>query len=157
MSKRNKNVGVQHHPDHGTAARYEETFDDDPLPSEQKIIALHAIDADILPWLKRTYEREQSNSHEYNMKVLEVRAAKDQSDNKDRRQRRGFRWVALVSATIILLGCCGWGGYLIYMGNKHGIAMLGVPVMLTIGSLIKAKMDSNKKKKEKGTNLAKES
>jgi len=123
------------------AAHYQESIDDDPLPNEQKILALHQIDPDILPWIKRTYEKALDQQHEYNIKQLEAKSAMDKSDRKDRAAKRAFRWMATISASIILLGCCAGGGYLIYLDKPGGAAMLGVPVMLTIGALISNKVN----------------
>lgn len=151
MTKHKRTAGLQHHPVQGSAAHIQESFDDDPLPSEQKILALHQIDPEILPWLKENIAKSRDQQHEYQMKKLDAKIAMDKSDRAERRNRRAFRWVAMLGAIVLMVGCCGAGGYLIYQGKPHGELLLGVPVMFVIGGLISATIDSKRKPKPQKT------
>ena len=125
MSQKKRTAAMQNHPEHGVAAQFHESIDDDPLPNEQKILALHQIDNDILPWLKRNYEKARDQQHEYNMEQLKAKAALDRDDRKDRAARRGFRWVVTLTSAFLLLVCCVSGGYLIYIDKPLGATQIG--------------------------------
>lgn len=62
---------------------YEETFDDSLLPDAAEIQKLHAIDPEILEWLKKRAEKEQEFRHETFQKRVDI----------VRRSEGGERWI----------------------------------------------------------------
>jgi uncharacterized membrane protein len=136
MGNRRRQRQVEAHPDKGIRVADAETFDDDPLPSEDKLLALHNIDPTILPWVKARLEEEQDLRHEIIRRRTSIAEKAQDTASRTAKTDGTYKILAMVVASLLLIGCCVAAFVLILNGQKLGALFIGGPVMMVVAAII---------------------
>jgi uncharacterized membrane protein len=145
MGNRKSQKQIEAHPEKGVRYAHAESVDDDPLPSEQKILALHGIDPSILAWVKEKVDKEQDFRHEIIRRRTKI--AEDAQETTGRVAKKdGFVKVfSLVIGGLLLVGCCLGAYLLIAAGRDIGWVLVGPPVMMVLAAIVSGKKTDSKK------------
>jgi uncharacterized membrane protein len=145
MSKHRKEIRAAQN---NEVARLEHTevFDDNLLPDASEIEKLHAIDPQILPWLKARAEKEQDFRHNSFDKRVQI------TENHNKREHNTTRMALMIY--FFLVAACLVASYLLISNDKKiaGSIFGGVGVIMALAVLITRKSnplpkDSKQEKK----------
>ncbi|HRH59045.1 MAG TPA: hypothetical protein PL045_00635 [Chitinophagaceae bacterium] len=110
--------------------QHTEIFDDNLLPDAAEIQKLHAIDSNILHWLKERAEAEQKFRHEAFSRRVEITNA------HDKREHHTARY-ALTIYLVLVAGCMTAAFFLIRDGyNLQGSLFGGTGIILALAVLV---------------------
>lgn len=132
MTKHRKEIRAAQNKD---VARLEHTevFDDNLLPDASEIEKLHAIDPDILQWLKSRAEKEQDFRHNSFDKRVQI------TENHNKREHNTTRMALMIY--FFLVAACLVASYLLISNDKKiaGSIFGGVGVIMALAVLITRK------------------
>lgn len=110
QTKSTKQVQLRNQSGQGFHQENTEVFDDNLLPDATEITALHALDPNILDWLKERAEKEQ----EFRQKSFMRKADILEYDVKGTQKLN--MW-GMTYAFLIIMGGMGFSAFLIYLGH----------------------------------------
>ncbi len=137
QTKSTKQVQLRDHRGHGYHSENTEVFDDNLLPDAAEITALHALDPNILQWLKERAEKEQEFRHQVFSKrtdILEQDVKGTQSLNK----------MGMTYAFLIIMSGMGFSAFLIYLDHVlTGSIFSGLTILYAAALFYKRKPHKN--------------
>lgn len=137
QTKSTKQVQVRNHAGQGYHQENTEVFDDNLLPEAAEIQALHAIDPDILTWLKERAEKEQEFRHQAVNKRNDIL-------NHDVKGTQRLNFFGMTYAFLIIMGGMALSAFLIDRGNVvTGTFFGGATILYAAALFYKRKPNRN--------------